>query len=523
MSKKDISEHANETAKALKEKELQVAAALEQRLIKTSEAALANKVAVIGQSAVAGILAIAYFVEFLKENRGIIYTLITLVFCLVPIIITWMNYARNHESNMIKHIIAICFAVLYTFLLFTAQNDLVFTYIIPMFLVVNLYSDFRYMFTLSIGAMVENVIYIAIKFFTTDVSKQMIVTYEIQIALLLLSLTLLIAVSYTSNKFQKIHMARLNQEKTKVASLLDSIMSISVHMADNVSNVNSQMATLENSVSQTINSMSEVSSGTNDSAEAIQNQLVKTEEIQSHISNVEKAVEVIVGNMKTTSSAVEEGSRHIEHLTKLSQDSQTAGSNVASALESFQEYTDQMNSITDLITNVASQTSLLALNASIEAARAGEAGRGFAVVASEISNLAEQTTSATDNITSLINNIASQLSVMVNTIHDLINSNNEQRISAEKTAVSFGTITDNVAQIREQSTDLKNIVSQLASANKVIVESIQTISAITEEVAAHSNETYSNSERNHEIVEHVNSLVRSLNDDAAKLHSTKID
>ena len=70
---------------------------------------------------------------------------------------------------------------------------------------------------------------------------------------------------------------------------------------------------------------------------------------------------------------------------------------------------------------------------------------------------------------------------------------------------------------------MKNIVSQLASANKVIVESIQTISAITEEVAAHSNETYSNSERNHEIVEHVNSLVRSLNDDAAKLHSTKID
>ena len=58
-----------------------------------------------------------------------------------------------------------------------------------------------------------------------------------------------------------------------------------------------------------------------------------------------------------------------------------------------------MQSITQLINDVASQTSLLALNASIEAARAGEAGKGFAVVASEISNLAAKTKEATVNIT----------------------------------------------------------------------------------------------------------------------------
>lgn len=523
MSKKDMNEQINETAKALEEKKQQVAAALEERLAQTSESALANKVAVIGQSIVSGVIGVAYFIELIKGNRDIIYTLITLILCFVPLIMSWSFYVKDHETKIIKHLIAISYALLYTFLLFTAQNDLVFTYIIPMFTVVNLYSDFRYMFTLSIGAMAENILCVAIKFFTTDITSKMIVTFEIQIALLLLSLTLLIAVSYTSNKFQKIHMAKLNQEKNKVASLLNSIMAISGHMADNVASVNSQMSTLENSVTQTINSMSEVSSGTNDSAEAIQNQLVKTEEIQSHITNVEKAVNVIVENMQTTTAAVDDGSKHIEHLTKLSHESQTAGNNVASALESFQEYTDQMNSITDLITNVASQTSLLALNASIEAARAGEAGRGFAVVASEISNLAEQTTSATDNITSLINNIASQLSVMVNTIHDLINSNNEQRISAEKTAGSFGTINNNVTQIRKQSNDLKDIVENLADANKVIVESIQTISAITEEVAAHSNETYNNSEHNHEIVENVNELVRSLNNDAEKLRSTQVN
>ena len=77
--------------------------------------------------------------------------------------------------------------------------------------------------------------------------------------------------------------------------------------------------------------------------------------------------------------------------------------------------------------------------------------------------------------------------------------------------------TTSVAQAQE----LMGIVDDLFSANREITENIQTISAITEEVSAHANETYHACEQNSILVNHVSSIVSSLNENAAKLQNTK--
>src|SRR5690625_7787013 len=86
------------------------------------------------------------------------------------------------------------------------------------------------------------------------------------------------------------------------------------------------------------------------------------------------------------------------------QDIQKGTLTTSETINSLQETSEQINEITQIITDIAEQTNLLALNASIEAARAGEAGSGFAVVAEEIRNLSEETAVSASNINELISN-----------------------------------------------------------------------------------------------------------------------
>lgn len=326
-----------------------------------------------------------------------------------------------------------------------------------------------------------------------------------------------IVVSKTGMIISKEKMALLDQEKQHATDLLAQVLSVSAEMTESIGSLNEKMQQLGESVVQTCGAMDEVRQGSNETAQSIQSQLSMTEKIQGRIEEVSQTSTMIGNSVAETKTAVGKGADNMENLEKQVEQLEQAGGHALQRLNELDEYTKQMQSITELINSVADQTGLLSLNASIEASRAGEAGRGFAVVASEISTLASQTQEATKNIDALISDITDKLQDVSEAVRSFADGTKQQYTVAQETVQSFGQIEKDTTQIEQQVSQMASAISSLTEANHSIVESVQNISAITEEVSAHSNETYESSEKNAQIVEETGKIAAFLQDRANAL------
>ena len=248
-----------------------------------------------------------------------------------------------------------------------------------------------------------------------------------------------------------------------------------------------------------------------------QNMATTAEQTEKQSSAVAAASEQASANVQTVAASTEELTASISEISQqVTQSSSVANNAVKEAnqtnkqMERLETAAHRIGEVITIISGIAEQTNLLALNATIEAARAGEAGKGFAVVASEVKNLANQTAKATTEISQQIVGIqdetrlaANAIDLIAGTIQDMSNVASSISAAAEEQSVAKNEISKNV---EEAASGTQEVSQNIAGVN----EGSQQTGEAADQVLRAARELSSQAENMHKTVITFITNVRSL-------------
>ncbi|SHN54501.1 methyl-accepting chemotaxis protein [Butyrivibrio hungatei DSM 14810] len=295
---------------------------------------------------------------------------------------------------------------------------------------------------------------------------------------------------------------------------LGDVIRQTTEMSNELKTSGSELSTSANQASnastQVSQAVDDIAKGAVTQAESIETAAGNTQTIGKDIDEVAQNVEQLneyAGEMRTTCEAA------MGSLIKLidqSNEVKDSVSDIGNTIQSTNESARQISEFSEAITEIASQTNLLSLNASIEAARAGEAGKGFAVVASEIGKLAVQSSNSAEEIKKIVERLVTDSAASVEVLERLNSSFEMQSEHLDDTKSNMQSMAENVNNVTNSTGNISQHVEKLNTAKDELVEIIADLSAISEENAASTEETNAS-------MQELNATFSLITESAAKL------
>ncbi|GFN32966.1 methyl-accepting chemotaxis protein [Paenibacillus xylaniclasticus] len=250
------------------------------------------------------------------------------------------------------------------------------------------------------------------------------------------------------------------------------------------------------SVTHSTEAVLEISRGMDQVAEAIQSMADFSSAVSSNASLGTQVVSESIEHMNLVKSTVENASRIMNNLEVKSK---------------------EIDEIVVAITAIASQTHLLALNASIEAARAGEQGKGFAVVASEVKKLADQSGQSAERVSELIRQIQADSYKAALAMNQGTKVVEQGLYQVQQSGMTFRDIANAISEISSQSQEVSAIVEQVHANSHETVNRMERITEILQKASDNTTDIAASLEEQNAASEEISAAVVHLSEMAEEL------
>lgn len=276
-----------------------------------------------------------------------------------------------------------------------------------------------------------------------------------------------------------------------VNQLLEYIRNIMQNISENSISLSSSADLVVNKLTQTSDSISDVSSIMEEMSAAMEETSASMQQVDDTVNNIASTIHKIADTASGKSEGAKQIASNAKSIYENALDEQInaksqADNMIANIDEKIEKSkaVEQIDSLTQEIIGITEQTQLLALNASIEAARAGEAGKGFAVVAQEINKLAEDSEETANQINSVsqlvitaVNELAAEAGKMADFVEQVAMKGYDELLDNSK---NYQNDVDRLSRVMDE---FANQSESLGASIKSILETINAVNIAVEESA----------------------------------------